>query len=97
MKDRCLRTSSLIFRVHLNYCQNSKTLMHIIEQLASQRETLNFSIENFNRCIYNPYAAAYVLSVLLRFTDPDYPFGIFKLSLLKYTMIYTVNTLAIYC
>jgi hypothetical protein len=49
MKDRCLRTSSLIFRVHLNYCQNSKTLMHIIEQLASQRETLNFSIENFNR------------------------------------------------
>lgn len=36
------------------------------------------------------------MSVLFWFTDPDYTFGIFKLFLLKYTMIYTVSTLAIY-
>jgi len=33
-----------------------------------------------------------VLSVLLRFTDSDYHFGIFKLFLCKYVIIYVVET-----
>ena len=32
-------------------------------------------------CLFVPFLLAIVLSVLYRFTDPDYPFGIFKLFL----------------
>ena len=38
-----------------------------------------------------------MLSVLLRYTDSDYPFGIFKIFLLKITLIHnTVTTFNIY-
>jgi len=42
-----------------------------------------------------------VLSDLLRFTDSDYPFGIFKLFLLTFFLIYLrtlmTNTISISC
>ena len=33
-------------------------------------------------CAFVPFLLTIVLSILLRFTDSDYPFGIFKLFLL---------------
>jgi hypothetical protein len=35
-------------------------------------------------CPFVPFLLAIVLSVLLQFTDSDYPFGIFKLFLVLY-------------
>ena len=38
----------------------------------------------FSRSMFVLFLLAIVLSVLLRFTDSDYPFGIFKLFLINY-------------
>ena len=42
---------------------------------------LSFCTFSFGHCVVCPSSLAIVLSVLLRFTDSDYPFGIFKLFL----------------
>jgi hypothetical protein len=41
----------------------------------------------FCRSLFVLLILAIVLSVLLRFTDPDYPFGIFKLFFTTFTTI----------
>ena len=50
-----------------------------------------------DRCLsFCPFVLAIVFSVLLRFTDSDYPFGIFKLYLSKDGMLFYTKCSMVY-
>jgi len=71
----------------LNNTDGSLRLLHHLGSLPVLTWVLVsrflFFCEEFCRLLFVHCLLAIVLSVLLRFSDSDYPFGIFKLFLLK--------------
>ena len=70
-------------RVNLNYIFGISTIMWpVFSGVRVTRALVLYVMFFVDRCLsFCHFLLAIVLSVLLRFTDSDYPFGIFKLFL----------------
>jgi hypothetical protein len=73
-----------VFHVNTSrYFSHSWRITGFVTRLARQVPQVDQELLTIVVCPFVLFPLAIVLSVLLRFTDSDYPFGIFKLFELK--------------
>ena len=75
----------MLYRIHLTRIEHV-SITNLFQELTTLFKNLKINSPHLGtrKCKFYPFVLflfAIVLSVLLRFTDSDYPFGIFKLFL----------------